>query len=210
MKGYDQIAARPTLRQSRTCSLGRADVFSLQPRPSFGSLPSVRCLPAIALFLGLLCPGFAQEQENHLMNRLLRPSASQANSAQNKKFTADRASIDKRARIGTFYLQRKSMTRTYVNTRDFQAGSFKAGSFNSSGSGNSLLAARSNLQTHSYATPTARASVELRDGHKAAAASTGFAGNRPFLDQGKSQKSLDHLKSPMTIEQVRELLNKNK
>lgn len=192
-------------------SLGWAHVFSLQPGLSFGSLPSVRCLLAIGLFLGLLCPGFAQEQENHLMNRLLRPEVSQSNSAQNKKFTADRASIDKRARVGTFYLQRKSMTRAYANTRDFQAGSFNAGTFDSSGSGNSLLAARSILRTDSYATPTARANVELRDGHKeAAAANAGFAGNRPFLERGKSQKSLDHVSSPMTIEQVRELLNKSK
>jgi hypothetical protein len=37
-----------------------------------------------------------------------------------------------------------------------------------------------------------------------------FAGQRPFLDRGKSQKSLDRQNPPMTIEQVRELLNKNK
>jgi hypothetical protein len=37
-----------------------------------------------------------------------------------------------------------------------------------------------------------------------------FAGNRPFLDQGKSQKALSRQNPPLTIEQVRELLNKNK
>lgn len=37
-----------------------------------------------------------------------------------------------------------------------------------------------------------------------------FAGNRPFSGQGKSQKALSARKSPLTIEQVRELLNKNK
>ena len=34
--------------------------------------------------------------------------------------------------------------------------------------------------------------------------------NRPFLAQGKSQKALDQQKPSLTIEQVRELLNKNK
>jgi hypothetical protein len=34
--------------------------------------------------------------------------------------------------------------------------------------------------------------------------------NRPFLVQGKSQKVLDQQKPTLTIEQVRELLNKNK
>lgn len=37
-----------------------------------------------------------------------------------------------------------------------------------------------------------------------------FAGNRPFLGQGKSQKALSAGKQPLTIDQVRELLNKNK
>lgn len=37
-----------------------------------------------------------------------------------------------------------------------------------------------------------------------------FAGNRPFLGQGKNQKALSAQKPPLTIEQVRELLNKNK
>jgi hypothetical protein len=37
-----------------------------------------------------------------------------------------------------------------------------------------------------------------------------FAGNRPFLEQGKSQKALSQQKPSLTIEEVRELLNKNK
>jgi hypothetical protein len=37
-----------------------------------------------------------------------------------------------------------------------------------------------------------------------------FAGERPFLDKGKSQKSLSQPSKPMTIDEVRELLNKNK
>lgn len=32
----------------------------------------------------------------------------------------------------------------------------------------------------------------------------------PFLDRGKSQKALSARDKPLTIEQVRELLNKNK
>jgi hypothetical protein len=60
-----------------------------------------------------------------------------------------------------------------------------------------------------YSTRTARG---LRDAQQAdkTAASRSFAGNRPFLDKGKSQKALDRKNPPLTIEQVRELLNKNK
>ena len=41
-------------------------------------------------------------------------------------------------------------------------------------------------------------------------ASRAYAGTRPFLDEGKSQKSLNQQNAPLTIDQVRELLNKNK
>jgi hypothetical protein len=37
-----------------------------------------------------------------------------------------------------------------------------------------------------------------------------FADRHQFREQGKSQKSLDQQNPPMTIDQVRELLNKNK
>ncbi len=37
-----------------------------------------------------------------------------------------------------------------------------------------------------------------------------FADQHQFRDQGKSQKSLDRQNPPMTIDQVRDLLNKNK
>ena len=37
-----------------------------------------------------------------------------------------------------------------------------------------------------------------------------FPGTRPFLVQGKSQKALSQQDKPLTIDQVRELLNKNK
>jgi hypothetical protein len=156
-----------------------------------------------------LCALHGQEQEGKLVDRLLRPNTSLGSSEQNKKFTADRVSVDKSARVSTFYLQRKPDSKTYSNTHDYQAGQFKADAFDSAGSGNSLLAARSTVPTGSYATPAARASAELRDGHKHVGGND-FAGNRPFLDKGKSQKSLDHKNAPMTIDQVRELLNKNK
>jgi hypothetical protein len=41
-------------------------------------------------------------------------------------------------------------------------------------------------------------------------ATSDFAGKRPFLGQGKSQKALSQQDQPLSIEQVRELLNKNK
>lgn len=178
--------------------------------PFSAASPVVKRLFTIVLLLVSLAAAKAQDQEGKLMNRLLRPNTTLANSAQNKKFNgSSAASVNKHARIGTFYMERKPTSKPYSNTWSFSATNFHAETFDSSGSGNSLLASRSTVQKNTYETPKARLSVELRDGHKQAA-SHDYAGNRPFLEKGKSQKSLDRKNAPMTIEQIRELLNKNK
>jgi len=174
-----------------------------------GSLSRVKRL----LVLAVLCTAFAaaqaQDQESALVNRLLRPDMSLGNKSQNKKFTADHTSVTTKARVSTFYFQQKAVDKTYTNTREYSAGTFDARSFDNSGTHNNLLAARSTPQVRGYDTPTARASVELRDAHKEVPGNS-FAGNRQFTGKGKSQKALDRKNPPMTIEQVRELLNKNK
>ncbi len=163
----------------------------------------------LALILAPVHPTQAQEQESHLVNRLLRPDTTLASGEQNKKFAADGVGVDKHATVSSFYLQRKAMMKSYANTRDFQSNQFKAGAFDSSVSGNSLPTSKASVKTGIVATPAARGSVELRDGQKQVKG-TGFAGNQQFVVRGKSQKALDRKNTPMTIEQVRELLNKNK
>ncbi len=142
------------------------------------------------------------------MDRLLRPNMALGNESQNKRFAADKASIDRHARVSTFYLQKRHEANAYSNTREFNTGKFSGRSYDVAAA-NSLLAARSTSPMRSYDAPSARASVELRDGHRAVSGSN-FGGNRPFLDEGKSQKSLNSKKKPMTIDDIRELLNKSK
>jgi len=60
-----------------------------------------------------------------------------------------------------------------------------------------------------YPTQSARGPRDASQSDKKVA-SRAYAGNRPFQDQGKSQKSLNRQNAPLTIDQVRELLNKNK
>ena len=43
-----------------------------------------------------------------------------------------------------------------------------------------------------------------------AQSSRDYSGNRPYLEKGKSQKFLNRKNKPMTIDEVRDLLNKNK
>jgi hypothetical protein len=151
----------------------------------------------------------AQDQESKLVDRLLRPDMTLQNTTQNKKFIADGTSINKKATVGTFYFHEKSNSKSFSNTREFSGRQFDSRSFQGTraASGISSQQPIGNSQP-SYSTRTAR----VRDAHDADKAATGraFAGNRPFLGQGKSQKALNRKNAPLTIEQVRELLNKNK
>jgi len=170
-------------------------------RKSFGA-----CL----LVLIVLSCVHAQEQESKLVDRLLRPDTTLRNNAQNKKFIADGASINKKATVGTFYVQEKSNSKSFSETRDFSARQFNSQSFHGTRSASGISSQQAVGDSRpAYATRTAR---DVRDAPQSdkKVASRSYAGNRPFLDQGKSQKALNRQNPPLTIEQVRELLNKNK
>jgi hypothetical protein len=174
----------------------------------------VKNVRRLAILLGL-CLGAsiaqAQEQERKLVDRLLSPDTSLANPAQTKKFTADRKSTDKQANVGTFYIQKKSSPKSFsTTTRNFRAGQFHSRSFPggqhsaNDSSRTEIVNARSSVSTLS-----ARGVRETSDARKVVD-SHDYSGERQFLDRGKSQKSLERHNPPMTIDEVRELLNKNK
>ena len=164
------------------------------------------------LFVGLLTAR-AQEQERGLMDRLLKPDTSLANPAQNKKFTGERAtSFDKPARAQSFYTARKPVTKTFAESdraltpRQFAARHFRAGD------SAAYIASRSQPTKNDTVIPTATATEGTRVAPEATQTATThqYASNRPVLDKGKSAKALRAQNKPLTIEQVRELLNKSK
>ena len=178
--------------------------------PRLGSLDDVaRSVVPFLLLLIAFSFARAQDQESKLVERLLKPDMTLQNTAQNKKFIADGASINKKATVGTFYFQEKSNSRSFSNTREFSARQFNSEAFQGTraASGISSQQPIGNSQL-SYSSRIAR----VRDAHDTdkAATSRPFAGNHLFLGQGKSQKALNRKNAPLTIEQVRELLNKNK
>jgi hypothetical protein len=187
-------------------------IKALQTRVHFGTLESVgKFLPAYLLILATFSFARAQDQESKLVDRLLRPDMSLQNTAQKKTFIAsDGTSISKQATVGTFYVQKKSTSKSFSGTHDFSARQYSAQSFNGTRSAFGISSRQpiGNLQP----TYSSRVARDLRDAQQAdkKVASSNFAGNRPFLDQGKSQKALSRKNPPLTIEQVRELLNKNK
>jgi hypothetical protein len=166
---------------------------------------------ACLLFLAALSCVRAQEQEKKLMDRLLKPDMTLHNNAQNKKFIADgTASINKRATVGTFYIHKKPNQKSYSATGQFSPQEYNSRTFNSGRSAfnTSSQHAMGNSRV-AYATQTASGTREAQGSDKKGPA-RGYAQTRPFLDEGKSQKSLNSQNAPLTIEQVRELLNKNK
>src|SRR5215471_7952178 len=94
-----------------TCAPAFPEQICFTTGPRFGQLRVVRKL--------LLPCARAQDQESKLVDRLLRPDMTMQNSAQNKKLSADRTSINKQATVRSFYVQTKSNSKTFYGTRDF-------------------------------------------------------------------------------------------
>jgi hypothetical protein len=169
-----------------------------------------KSLASCLLLLTALSCVCAQEQENKLVDRLLRPDMTLQNSEQKKKFIADGASINKRATVGAFYVQKKSSSKSFSGIRDFLARQFNSQPFHGRRSAFEISSEEAmGNSRRTYATQTARGPRDAPQSDKKVA-SRSYAENRPFLDKGKSQKSLNRQNSPLTIEKVRELLNKNK
>jgi hypothetical protein len=152
----------------------------------------------------------AQEQEHKLIDRIMKPDMTLGNEAQGKQFTADRTSVNKKAHVSTFNFQQKSTAKEYRGTRDYSAQQFNSQEFaqKDHAVANHLSDKKSATPTYSEGSKT-NSTRTARDQNKNQA-SRDYAGNRPYLEQGKSQKSLNRKNKPMTIDQVRELLNKNK
>ena len=132
------------------------------------------------------------------------------NVAQNKKFSGDSSvSINKRANVGTFYVHQKSSSKKFSGTRDFSTTQFYSQTYRG---GRTAYVSSQQTLANSKAAYGSQAARGLREASQSGkkVVSRAYAGNRPFLDQGTNQKSLNRKNEPLTIEQVRDLLNKNK
>src|SRR4051794_23394999 len=133
------------------------------------------------------------------------------NDAQNKKFSGDgSASINKRANVGTFFFHQKSSSKNYSGARDFSTAQFYSQTYR--GGRSAYEVSSQQTVANSKAPYGSQAARGVRDAPHSGkkVASRGYAGNRPFLNEGTNQKSLNRKNEPLTIEQVRDLLNKNK
>ena len=164
-----------------------------------------------ALITAGLCCVHAQDQEKKLVDRLLKPDMTLQNDAQNKKFIGDgSASINKRAKVGTFYVHQKPRSKNFSGTRDFSTTQFYSQTYH--GKRTAYEVSSQQTLANSKATYASQTASGVHDASQSGkkVGSHAYGGNRPFLGQGTKQKSLNKKNEPLTIEQVRELLNKNK
>jgi hypothetical protein len=151
----------------------------------------------------------AQEQEKKLEDRLLRPDMTLANSAQNKKFTgtgvtaADKQFVARSFSAGTERPTKSFSSDTEFSVRDFETRKFARAeraadtkAHTSSADAEFVTAQSSLIRT----APNEGKMTKTRD----------YPGSRPFLAKGTRQKILSQQNKPLTIDEVRELLNKSK
>jgi hypothetical protein len=158
----------------------------------------------VLALLALATTGYAQEQERKLVDRLLSPNTKLANSDQNRKFTGGLEAPTRSAATKSFYVSEKNLSKTFVADRSAQTASFRTRNYSTK-----AATVPTSPPMRSYQTKQAR-NVSPSAYSTKKYATRDFAGNRPFLEKGKSQKALHAQDRPLTIDEVRELLNKNK
>jgi hypothetical protein len=168
---------------------------------------SVRSLAFLCLLGCCFTTSRAQNQERSLVDRLLRPNIDLQNNAQGKTFSADSKVVERRGNLGTFFVKPAGKQKSFVDTRAVATKEYPSRSFQT-GSRMSFSTREANLPGQ-LTTSSARG---IRAAYDARVEVSGrsFADKRAFREEGKRQKSLDRQNPPLTIDQVRELLNKNK
>ena len=151
----------------------------------------------------------SQDQDRRLIDRLLRPNMELQNHDQGKSFHPDPKVTAQRTVPNIFVLKSRPNEKTFGDSRQKETKEYQPRSDRADAS------QRSYLPIHQANVPgqlTNSSAREIRPAYDASLEipSRRYADQPAFRDQGKSQKSLNRQNPPLTIDQVRELLNKNK
>jgi hypothetical protein len=168
------------------------------------------------IFLLLCLSGFslplrAQEQESKLADRLLRPDMSLANPAQDKKFTTVGGTpVDRKFEAKSFSTGDEHAQKTFGGTKSFFARIFGTRTFSRA----AAAAHAKNNADMAYASTqfaTNQSSLVRTSSDSAQAAPVReYADQHPFHGKGTRQEILSQQNKPLTIDEVRELLNRSK
>ena len=184
--------------------------YTLQLSTNFDTFSDVRMFLTFTTLLSLVATTPGQEQERKLVDRLLRPNMSLVNSSQDKQFAATNVTLEKRPATRNFCAPEKWAVKSFTGERALSPQQFAVRHFRTEDLSANISTRSQLTKTDSvYVVPSAQA-VRAAPENDRTVATASFPGNRPFLGQGKSQKALSAHDRPLTIEQVRELLNKSK
>ena len=152
----------------------------------------------------------AQEQEQKLLDRLLKPNSELEYSGGQKQFTAAAAVRQKQAHTKSFHTRERKLEKEFRGTRSFFARVFGTRKSRDQDAAANVTprAAIPNAQV-AYPTPAYDGARQAGDDGREYSTSD-YPGTRPFLGRGSRQKALDQQRKQLTIDEVRELLNKNK
>ena len=152
-----------------------------------------------------------QQQEDKFVDRLLRPNLTLENSQQNKKFVAAEGALAVRTfEAKSFSGTKERPTKGFVGIRDFFLRNLGTKKF--SRSDWAANAASSAPPSFAHAVAHSKESSLIQEAPEAdkTVQTREYPDNRPFLGKGTRQKILSQQDHPLSIEQVRELLNKEK
>ena len=168
----------------------------------------MRALLILALLISGSAVARAQEQERKLLDRLLKPDMELQNPSQGKEYAPRSAAQPKQARTKTFSIWPWRREKQFGDVRKYEPKQFATEQSRFSNT-QANLSTRGQISQVAYPTP-GYSGVRPLPGGEQTVATRAFADNsRPFLVRGKSQRALSQQDTPMTIDQVRELLNKN-
>ena len=176
----------------------------------FGTVNHVRTIVVTLTLITAVSSLFAQEQEKKLVDRLLRPDMSMTNLDQNKQFVTRTGSFSNTFATPTFRTSEATVTKSFAHTSELLPNEFAVHHFRT-GESKANLSTRSqvaNPDTVQITPPAVKTRIAAEN--NPTIATRAFSDSRPFLGQGKSQKALQAYDRPLSIEEVRELLNKNK
>lgn len=163
-----------------------------------GGVPIILSLMAVLLTASM---AFAQEQDRKLIDRLLQPNLSLVNRAQGQNFNTPATFNTRQISPKTFYVPRSPSLRSFPAPPNFTTTQCAT----------SLFPVTSEpVKTTIFHSSTASPSSGFASENDKTCRVTTFPVSRPFSDQGNNQKTLNAQERPLTIEQVRKLLNKNK
>ncbi len=193
-------------------------------RATVPSLPIVRSTLVILFSLLACCGAFAQQQESKLAQRIRSPNMNLEYDLRKSTFMGTHSVSTKNVAVKEFYYDQKVSpkafsTGAYAGTKSSWFSNFKFWTKEAN------TKSKNEIPNATKAAPVKTVAVsDARESQKTMATRE-FAGERPYLHRGASQDAIDKGEKgqgvppgigtdgslkPMTIDDVRELLNKNK